>query len=97
MEVLRAPPHLVDRDPHRGRHLLHLGVRVGQELVQRRIEQADRHRQARHDGEELPEVLALDRQQLVERRAAAGLVVREDHLAHRHDAVALEEHVLGAA
>ncbi len=30
-------------------------------------------------------------------RAAARLVVGEDHLAHRDDAVALEEHVLGAA
>ena len=68
-----------------------------QELVQRRIEQADRDRQAAHDREQLDEVLALHRQQLGQRRAAARLVVGEDHLAHRDDAVALEEHVLGAA
>ena len=40
---------------------------------------------------------ALERQELGERRAAARLVVGQDHLAHRDDAVALEEHVLGAA
>ena len=40
---------------------------------------------------------ALHRQELRERGAPAGLVVGEDHLAHREDAVALEEHVLGAA
>ena len=51
----------------------------------------------RHDLEQLDEVRALHRQQLGERRAAARLVVGEDHLAHRDDAVALEEHVLGAA
>ena len=47
--------------------------RVRQEFVQRRIEQADRHRQAGHDAEDLGEVGALHRQQLVERAAAALL------------------------
>ena len=37
----------------------------------------------------------LDRQQLASARGV--LVVREDHLAHRGDALALEEHVLRAA
>ena len=74
---------------------LFLGVR--QELVQRRIEQADRHRQAAHDLEQLDEVVALHRQQLGERGAAGLLVVGEDHLAHGADAVLVEEHVLGAA
>ena len=41
--------------------------------------------------------LALHRQQLGERGAAALLVVGEDHLAHGDDAVAVEEHMLGAA
>ncbi len=68
-----------------------------QELVQRRIEQADRDRQAVHDAEQLVEVAALHRQDLRERRAARGLVVAEDHLAHGEDALGLEEHVLGAA
>ena len=78
-------------------HDLHLGRRLRQEFVQRRIEQADGDRQAGHDLEQLDEVLALHRLDLGQRRAAALLVVGQDHLAHGHDAVALEEHVLGAA
>ena len=42
---------------------------VGQELVQRRIEQPDRHRQAVHRLEDALEVLALHRQQLGQRRS----------------------------
>ena len=77
-----------------GSRLLRL---VRQELVQRRIEQADRHRQAGHDLEQRLEVGALHRQDLGERAPAAGLVVGADHLAHGEDAARLEEHVLGAA
>ena len=40
---------------------------------------------------------ALHRQDLGQRRAPALLVVGQDHLAHGDDAVAVEEHVLGAA
>ncbi len=72
-----------------------LGVR--QELVQRRVEQPDRHRQAAHDLEQLDEIAALHRQELGERGAARGLVLRQNHFAHGADAVFLEEHVLGAA
>ena len=71
-----------------------------QELVQRRIEQADRDRKPVHDVEERDEVLALEGQDLVERRAAALLVVRQDHLAHGQQPgrlVGIEEHVLGPA
>ena len=65
--------------------------------MQRRVEQADRHRQAAHDLEELEEIGALHRQQPVERRLALGVGVGEDHLAHHRDALGVEEHVLGAA
>ena len=41
--------------------------------------------------------LALQRQQLVQRGAAIGLVVGEDHPLHDRDAAFAEEHVLGAA
>ena len=58
-------------DLHRRRDLGDLLVALRQELVQRRVEQADRHRQPAHDGEELDEVLALHRQELCQRRAAA--------------------------
>ena len=72
-----------------------LGVR--QEFVQRRIEQADGHRQAAHDLEQLDEIGALHRQQFRQRGAARFLVLGQDHLAHGADAVLVEEHVLGAA
>ena len=64
--------------------------------MERRVEQADGHRQARHDLEQLDEIAALHRQQLGERAAPALLVVGQDHLAHRQDASLLEEHMLGA-
>ena len=70
---------------------------VGQELVQRRVEQADRDRQALHLLEQALEVGLLKRQQLVEHRAAAGLVLGHDHPLHLRLAVGGHEHVLGAA
>ena len=68
-----------------------------QEFVERRIEQADGDRQRRHDPEDLLEIGALGREQLGERRAAAGLVVGEDHLADVGDPLGIEEHMLGPA
>ena len=78
-------------------HLLHFLVGVRQEFVQRRVEQADGHRQPGHDGEQLAEILPLERQQTRQRGAAAGFGVGDDHLADRQDALRVEEHVLGAA
>ena len=66
------------------------------ELVQRRIEQPDRHRQPGHRLEDPFEVRLLERQQAIERRAPARLRVGEDHLLHDREPVA-EEHVLGPA
>ena len=68
-----------------------------QELVERRVEEADGDGEPAHDGEQLDEVGPLVGQELGERRAPPGLVLGEDHLAHGDDAVALEEHVLRAA
>ena len=65
--------------------------------MQWRIEQTDGHRQAAHDLEQLDEIGPLHRQQFGQRRAARFFVLRQDHLAHRADAVLLKEHVLGAA
>ena len=70
---------------------------VRQELVQRRIEEADGRREAFQRLEDADEVLALIRQQLGERLFARLERLGEDHLAHRVDAIAFEEHVLGAA
>ena len=48
-------------------------------------------------AEQLDEIVALGRQQLVERAAAARLVLGQDHLAHSADPLGVEEHMLGAA
>ena len=92
-----AATQLLDVDAGRLGQFLELGVAMRQELVQRRVEQADRAWQARHDLEDGDEVAALFGQQLVERGATAGLGIGENHFAHRADAAGIEEHVLGAA
>ena len=96
-QLLRAAGELLRVGAHGLGHLGDLLLAVRQEFVQRRIEQADGDRPAVHDLEQLDEIGALHRQQLGERGAARFLVVGEDHLAHRLDAVLVEEHVLGAA
>ena len=97
VQLRDARPKRLHRDAGGLRHARDLGVRARQELVQRRVEQADRHRQPRHDAEERGEIAALRRQQLGERGAAAVRIRRHDHLAHGDDAGVVEEHVLGAA
>ena len=92
-----ALPQLVRRHVHGRGDFGDFSFRLRQEFVQRRIEQADRHRQAGHDLEQFEEIRALHRQQLVERSAPVLLGVGQDHLAHGDDALAVEEHVLGAA
>ncbi len=74
-----------------------LALVVGQELVQRRVEQPDGDRIALHRAEDRLEVGPLHRQQLGQRALAPGLVGRDDHLAHRREPLPVEEHVLGAA
>ena len=68
-----------------------------QELVQWRVEQADRDREPGHRLEDPLEVGLLHRQQLVERRATILLGDGEDHLLHHRQPLLLHEHVLGAA
>ena len=97
MQAKRAVAQFLRIDSGRRRHFGGLVLGARQELVQRRVEQPDRHRQTVHDPEELDEIPALHRQQLGERGAAAGFVVGEDHFAHRENAVGVEKHVLGAA
>ncbi len=65
--------------------------------MQRRVEQADGDRQPLHLAEEAEEVPLLHRQDLGQSALAAFEVFGEDHLAHRHDPLPFEEHVLGAA
>ena len=93
LELLEVVAHL---DP-RALDLLRDLRLVRQELVQRRVEQADRDRQPRHLLEEALEVLLLERQELVERGAARVLLVGHDHRAHLRLALRRHEHVLGPA
>ena len=61
------------------RHLDRQLGAVGQELVQRRVEQPDGHRQPVHRVEQLDEVLPLQRQQRAQRRVALLVGVGQDH------------------
>jgi hypothetical protein len=60
---------------------------LGQELVERRIERADDHREAVHGGEQAGEILALHGEQLQQGLAAALFVARQNHGLHVLDAV----------
>ena len=78
-----------------GEFALGLGV-VGQELVEGWIEETDGGRQAFEGGENAGEVFTLVRQEFRQGFLTAFEGCGEDHLAHGVDAVAFEEHVLGA-
>ena len=65
--------------------------------MQRRVDRADGDRFAAHALEDAVEVVALQRQQLVQRRAPIGFVVGQNHFLDDRDAAFAEEHVLGAA
>ena len=79
------------------RDLDHQVFPLREELVQRRIDHPDGDRRAVHRLEDPVEVVALERQQLVERLAPVGLVVGQDHALDDRNATLAEEHVLGAA
>ena len=68
-----------------------------QELVQRRIQQPDRHRQAGHRAEDALEVRLLHGQDPLERGAAPLRRVGHDHVPDHRQPLLGHEHVLGAA
>ena len=65
--------------------------------MQRRIEETDGRRQAFQFAENADEIVALIRQQFGQRFFAVLGVVGQNHFAHGVNAVALKEHVFGAA
>ena len=65
--------------------------------MERRIDGPNGDRATVHALEDAVEIFALQRQQFVERLAAVGFVVGEDHPLHDRDASFAEEHVLGPA
>ena len=72
-------------------------LEVGEELVQRRVEEADRHRQPSHRLEDPLEVGLLHRQEPLEHRPPLVLGRGHDHLADDRQPVLGIEHVLGPA
>src|SRR3546814_6804475 len=84
VELVQFRHALLQDLDRRARRLGHLGeflLAVRQEFVKRRIEQAYGDGQARHDPEDLGEIVALGREELGERGTAAGLLLGQDHLA----------------
>jgi hypothetical protein len=97
VQLMHAALDRLDLDADLLRQVRLLLRRMRQELVQRRVEEANRRRVALQGPEDTGEVVALKRQQLVQRRLARLERLRENHLPHRVDAIALEEHVFGPA
>jgi hypothetical protein len=75
----------------------HQVLALRQELVQRRIDRTNRHRRAVHRLEHAVEVLALHRQELVQRLATICFVVARIMRLHDRNATFAKEHVLCAA
>jgi hypothetical protein len=76
---------------------LDLGGLLGQEFMQRRIQEADGDRVALHRPEDGLEVAALHGEKLGQRTLSPRDVLGDDHLPHGEEPVAGKEHVLGAA
>ncbi len=87
LDDLHVNAHLV------GNNLL-AGQIVGNELVERGIQQTDVDVHAVHGLEDSVEVLLLVRQQLGKSLLAALYAVGQNHLAHGDDLLVLEEHML---
>ena len=70
---------------------------AGQEFVDRRIQQAHRDRARRHHLEQVLEIAALYRQQVVQCGYAVLGIVGEDHLHHHGQPLGGVEHAFGTA
>src|SRR5580698_7152319 len=77
--------------------LYHQLFALGEELVQRRIQQSNRYWQTIHDAKESDEIGALHGQKFFQRRSTILFIVRQNHCAHVRKTVLGEEHVLGPA
>ena len=97
MQALDDGLELLNGDAQLAGDLLDVLRLGGQELVERRVEEADGDRLALHRLVERLKVALLVRHDLGEGLLAVLGVLGDDHLTHRLDALALEEHVLGAA
>mmetsp|Transcript_33123 Transcript_33123/g.38543 ORF Transcript_33123/g.38543 Transcript_33123/m.38543 type:complete len:414 (+) Transcript_33123:1074-2315(+) len=97
MKSLHALNDSLNRDANLGCELrLRLEV-MGNELVQRGVEQANRNRSLTHDLEDANEVTFLQRFNKCKGLLTTSSIGGKNHLAHGVDALTLEEHVLCAA
>ena len=78
-------------------HGLLTGPILGDELVQRRVEQTDIDGHAVHALQNAIEILLLKREQFSQSYLPFFLCVGENHLTHSLDFVLIEEHVLRTA
>ena len=97
VQALDLGLQLLERNAHLAGQLLNLVVLVREELVERRVKQADGYRQTAHCAVDCLEVAALHRQDLRQSGLALLERVSDDHLANRLDTGRLEEHMLGTA
>jgi hypothetical protein len=88
---------VIDADPDGLGQLGEFGVGVRQEFVERRIEQADRYRQAAMTSKIPAKSARCSGSSLASAARRSGLVFGQDHLAHSGDPAGVKEHVLGAA
>src|SRR6185436_1459571 len=65
--------------------------------MQRRIEQANRHRKTSHLAKDADKVTALEWQKFLQSFFTRADAVRENHLAHCLQSLIAKEHVLSAA
>ena len=97
LQAQGALPCQIHRHPDSLCHLCQFCIAMRQEFMQRRVQQTNGYRQARHDSKQLGKVLFLHWQQLIQRLFAPGLFYRHDHLAHGHNTIFVKEHMFGAA
>ena len=98
VQFLDALLDLLDRHAHLLGQVLLRRVVVRQEFVQRRIEETDGRRQAFQFLEDADEIRPSGKAAIWPAPSSrSSEIVGQNHLAHGVNAVALEEHVLGAA
>src|SRR3546814_15547368 len=82
MQFVSTRLQRLDTDAGRGRDLGEILLARRQEFMQRRVEQADGYRQARHHAENLGEIAALLGEQFCKRAAAPVPALAADPPAH---------------
>mmetsp|Transcript_65885 Transcript_65885/g.104524 ORF Transcript_65885/g.104524 Transcript_65885/m.104524 type:complete len:356 (-) Transcript_65885:94-1161(-) len=96
LQLCSTSSHAIQRHTCSFGHQCHFCLCVGDEFMQRWIQQTDCHWIAIHDSEQFRDVLPLHDQQLVQGLSSISLISGQDHLPHGYDSLSFEEHVLSA-